>query len=77
VAGAFEDLLGNARFNYIFISYNNEGLLPETELKKICKKFGGYRLLRRTYQRFKADKTEARNHTATATEEHLHVLVKK
>lgn len=76
VANAFEDLLSNAKFKYIFISYNNEGLLPETELKRICKKFGEYHLLRKKYQRFKADKTEARNHTATETEEHLHVLIK-
>ena len=76
VANAFEDLLGNAKFKYIFISYNNEGLLPESELKRICKKFGEYHLLRKKYQRFKADKTEARNHTATETEEHLHVLVR-
>ena len=76
VAKVFEDLLANAQFKHIFISYNNEGLLPETELKRICKKFGEYQLLRKKYQRFKADKTEARNHTATETEEHLHVLVK-
>lgn len=76
VANAFEDLLGNANFKFIFISYNNEGLLPESELKLICKKFGEYHLLRQKYQRFKADKTEARNHAATETEEHLHVLIK-
>jgi adenine-specific DNA-methyltransferase len=76
VANAFEDLLGNAQFKHIFISYNNEGLLPEAALKRICEKFGKYDLIRRKYQRFKADKTEARNHTATETEEHLHVLVK-
>ena len=77
VAGTFEDLLRSADFEFVFISYNNEGLLPETELKKICKQFGRYSLLRQKYQRFKADKTEARNHTATETEEHLHVLVKR
>ncbi|WP_311195818.1 hypothetical protein [Antarcticibacterium sp. 1MA-6-2] len=38
--------------------------------------FGKYDLATTEYQRFKADKTESRNHTATATTEYLHILEK-
>ncbi len=39
-------------------------------------KYGKYSLAATDYQRFKADKTENRNHTATKTEEYLHILEK-
>ena len=47
------------------------------EVERIMKKYGEYDLLHTDYQRFKADKTEARNHKATATVEYLHVLEKR
>ena len=77
VAEAFDALLATADFEYIFISYNNEGLMNEKTLEKICKQYGSYQLIKKRYQRFRADKAEARNHKATHTEEHLHVLIKK
>jgi adenine-specific DNA-methyltransferase len=39
-------------------------------------KYGRYELIEQPYQRFKADKTENRNHKATETMEYLHVLEK-
>lgn len=75
VADSFEDLIKNANFEYIFISYNNEGLLNEQELQKILKKFGKYKLEEKKYQRFKAD--SSRNAKAEHTFEHLHCLIKK
>jgi len=39
-------------------------------------KFGKYDLAQTRYQRFKADKTENRNHKADSTVEYLHVLEK-
>lgn len=41
------------------------------------KKFGRYDLTTTEYQRFKADKTENRNHTAIGTVEYLHILEKR
>ncbi|MDP1675950.1 MAG: DNA adenine methylase [Bacteroidota bacterium] len=76
VAGVFEDLIQNAKFKYIFLSYNNEGLLSEKTIQKIMSKYGSYSLRKKKYQRFKADKTEKRNHTATSTFEFLHILIK-
>lgn len=76
VKKSFEELIKNANFTYIFLSYNNEGLMTEDEVCTIMKKYGKYSLKTTNYQRFKADKTENRNHKATATVEYLHILEK-
>ncbi len=74
---SFDDLIKNANFKHIFLSYNNEGLMSEIEIKTIMKKYGKYSLATTNYQRFKADKTANRNHTANSTTEFLHILEKK
>jgi len=77
VKKSFEELIKNANFKYIFLSYNNEGLMTEDEVKNSMEKYGKYSLKTTNYQRFKADKTENRNHKATATVEYLHILEKQ
>jgi adenine-specific DNA-methyltransferase len=74
VEHAFDDLLKNAKFKYIFLSYNNEGLMPMETIKKIMSKYGRYDLASTDYPRFKADRDENRNHKASKTEEFVHVL---
>ena len=76
VHNSFEELIKNANFKYIFLSYNNEGLMSETNVKNIMEKYGKYSLATKEYQRFKADKTESRNHKADKTYEYLHILIK-
>ncbi|MCB0456163.1 MAG: DNA adenine methylase [Flavobacteriaceae bacterium] len=77
VANSFEELIKNANFKYTFLSYNNEGLMSEYEIKSIMSKYGVYDLVKKEYQRFKADKEENRNHKANSTTEYLHILEKK
>ncbi len=77
VHSSFEDLIKNAKFEYIFLSYNNEGLMSESDVQNIMKKYGKYSLIQKEYQRFKADKTESRNHKADKTFEYLHILKKE
>ncbi len=77
VKKSFEDLIKNAKFKYIFLSYNNEGLMSENDVKNIMNSYGKYSLKTTNYQRFKADKTENRNHKATETVEYLHILEKQ
>ncbi len=72
----FENLIKNAKFKYIFLSYNNEGLMTFEEIKSIISKYGKYSVATKVYQRFKADKTENRNHKANSTIEFLHILEK-
>jgi adenine-specific DNA-methyltransferase len=74
---SFEDLIKNANFKYIFLSYNNEGLMSVDEVKRIMSKYGNYELATINYQRFRADKEANRNHKASKTQEYLHILEKK
>jgi adenine-specific DNA-methyltransferase len=70
----FEQLIRDAKFKYIFISYNNEGLIAEKEFEDMLKKYGKYSLYKKEYKRFKAD--AKRPNQAPTTFEHLHVLTK-
>ena len=69
-------MIKNAKFKYIFLSYNNEGLMSVETVRSIMQKYGKYDLAETIYQRFKADKTENRNHKADKTKEYLHILEK-
>ncbi len=77
VATVFEDLISKADFKYIFLSYNNEGLLSLDEIKNIMSKYGEYTFYTQDYKRFKADKDENRKISANSTTEYLHCLVKE
>jgi len=74
VKTVFEDLIKNSNFEYIFLSYNNEGLMNKNEIKEIMSKYGKYELVETTYQRYKADKK--RDYKSNQTYEYLHVLRK-
>lgn len=71
-----EDLLNKTNATDIYLSYNNEGLMNFNEIKKVMEKYGKYSMEIKEYQRFKADKTIARNHQADKTYEYLHILHK-
>lgn len=75
VRQAFEELIGSAKARYIFLSYNNEGLLSLADIEAIMSSRGSYGVFTQKYNRFKADKTENRNHIADSTTEYLHYVV--
>ena len=77
VQESFQELIKNAQFKHIYLSYNNEGLMTQSEVQKVMEQFGKYQLVTKKYQRFKADKTENRNHKASETLEFLHILEKQ
>lgn len=77
VEKAFDDLIANSKFKYIFLSYNNEGLMSLDTIKNIMSKYGEYSYYTKSYKRFKADKDENRNILANETIEYLHCLVKR
>lgn len=70
----FDSLIKNANFKYIFLSYNNEGLMSVENIKSIMSKYGKYDLAQTDYQRFKADAN--RFNKADSTVEYLHILEK-
>ena len=74
VKDEFEELIKNAQFKYIFLSYNNEGLMSAYEIKKIMSEYGRYNLAQTEYQRFKADSN--RFNKADSTVEYVHILEK-
>lgn len=76
VRHSFDDLIAQAKFRYVFLSYNNEGLLSHQEISDILSSYGKVTVKTQSYQRFKADKTENRNHSATSTLEYLFCLEK-
>jgi len=75
VKKAFTDLILKAKAKYIFLSYNNEGLMTLKDIEEIMSLRGKYGNFTKEYNRFKADKSENRNYTAQKTVEYLHYIV--
>ncbi len=65
-----KELIQNANVKYIFISYNNEGIIPQNEIKKILEEKGTYGCFQTEYSRYKAD--SKRTYIANSTIEFLH-----
>ena len=76
VTEEFDALIQNAKFEYIFVSYNNEGLMTLEEIKEIMEQYGIYNCISTHYNRFQADKATNRNIKADSTIEYLHILKK-
>lgn len=76
VLSSFADLIKDANFKYIILSYNNEGLMSLRDIENTMVQYGHYEMFSKEYQRFRADKEEKRNHRANKTIEYLHVLEK-
>jgi len=71
---SFEYIIKNAKVKYIFLSYNNEGIMTPEEIKNIMSKRGRYGIFTKNYNRFKADTDENRNHKADFVVESLHFV---
>ena len=74
VHDSFNELIANAKFKYIFLSYNNEGLMSESDVKNIMQKYGKYSLVKKEYKRFKVQMHK--NTKDNKTFEYLHILEK-
>lgn len=74
VANELETLIENAKFEWIFLSYNDEGLLSLEQIQAIFEKYGTYSRKSQKHQRFKADSNRA--HKQDSTIEYLHILHK-
>ncbi len=77
VKTVFKDLILKANVKYIFLSYNNEGLMTLDDIKEIMSLRGKYGYFTKNYDRFKADKAESRDFKANKTIEYLHYVVCK
>lgn len=72
VKHSFAELIMRARAKYIFLSYNNEGLMSLREIEEIMASKGEYGCFNIDHVRFKADRAENRNYKANKTVEYLH-----
>ncbi len=75
VKSAFKDLILKAKAKYIFLSYNNEGLMTSGDIKEIMSLRGKYGYFTKEYNRFRADRAENRKHKTDKTVEYLHYVV--
>jgi adenine-specific DNA-methyltransferase len=75
VKAAFHDLIAHAKFDYIFLSYNDEGLLTPEDVAEIMRERGNYGFRTQEYARFRADVDSAtRNYVSDRTVEYLHFV---
>jgi len=76
VLKAFDELIQNAQVRYIFLSYNNEGLMTLDDIERIMSKRGQYGRFEQQYSRFQADnESENRHIKGRYTTEYLHYVV--
>lgn len=72
---AFKDLILEAKVRYIFLSYNNEGIMSLDDIEEVMSLRGKYGYFTKDYNRFKADKSKNRNYKANKTIEYLHYVI--
>ena len=73
VKDAFSDLILKVKAKYIFLSYNNEGLMNLDDIKEVMSLRGKYGCFTKEYNRYKAD--NSRDYKADKTTEYLHYAV--
>lgn len=74
VFNELEMLIKRANFRWIFLSYNDEGILSLKQIEHLFKKYGKYEVKSKIYQRFKADCNRVQKQDYTR--EYLHILEK-
>ena len=77
VEDSFKYLIKHAQFKYIFLSYNNEGLMSAEFIKNVMQEYGDYSLIKKEYKRFHTHKSTNPDQLADTTYEYLHVIIKK
>lgn len=61
-----EKIVKNAKYKYLLLSYNTEGIMPEQDIKNILKKYGKLDLIEFKYLRFKSN-----NNGESKTKKHI------
>lgn len=74
VSGAFQRLINKCDADFVAISYNNEGLLPQDKLLEILNDFGKVKILTQEHKRYRSINQDGSN---SITQELLFVVRKK
>lgn len=70
---SLKELVKNAKTKYIFLSYSNEGIILQQDIKEIFETRGEYGYFETKYSRYKSD--SKRTYTANYTIEYLHYCI--
>lgn len=70
---ALENIIQKAQFSYIFMSYNDEGIISKQEIASMMKKYGRYDMQYASHLRFKAHHNKKQQ---GSTLEYVHILEK-
>ena len=63
IKNTFEKLIEDIKCKYLLLSYNNEGILKQREIKEILMKRGDVKLFKIIYNKFKAQMSVQLKHT--------------
>ncbi len=75
---AFEEMVRKTSAQYVFLSYNSEGIMGKDEIFQTMEQYGQVDLMTRDYQRFRADvDRENRVYKADQVQEYLFCLSKQ
>ena len=72
VEQSLDELIKNAKFKYIFLSYSNDGILDKMSIKKIMTKYGSYKVEEFNHARYRTSKKSKKGRVV----EYLHVMKK-
>lgn len=70
VERALDELIANANFKYIFLSYSDDGILDKITIEKLLSKYGKYRQFEFLHPRLRVSKKSKKGSVV----EYLHVL---
>ncbi|MGH7632597.1 MAG: DNA adenine methylase [Gemmatimonadaceae bacterium] len=75
---ALDELIGQADARYVLMSYNSEGIIPETEIRRIFRDHGvasSFRVYEQHYARYRADRDhERRRYAANSVTEKIYFV---
>ena len=74
VKQTYLELLKSINADYIFLSYNDEGLMSLDDIKEVMSEVWKYSVFSKKYNRFKADKDENREYKKDYVYEYLHCV---
>jgi len=73
VINELDYIIKNSNVKVVLLSYNNEGIMKEEDIKKIFEKYGTYTNKKKEVKRFKCNKTQ----NSVVVYEYIHILERK
>lgn len=72
VKNAFEDIIKNAKFKYVFLSYSDDGILDKNIIELIMCKYGNYKKVKCLHSRLRVNQKSKKGQVT----EYIHILEK-